>query len=293
MLSFLNNVRYLFKYNLKEMYKCSVARMSEDELIEAVLYEIPDSNVFRPKIENNEKTVEKLVNTQLNLARFGDGEMTLMQGNGIPFQNYDEKLANRLKDILYNEQKNLLVGINYGYYYPFDVSQWNESAVKFLRTIVPKLRKKLSSLLNKDKAYYSASITQLYQLYKTYNFEGLFSSFRKIWDNKKIVLVSCKKALEDLQYNIFDNASEIRKEIVPAKNCFEFYDEILKNLTGYDKDYIIILMCGPTAKVLCSDLTKLEYRALDLGHIAKDYDWYKRDIPRAEDSCSNFFAPDV
>ena len=52
-------------------------------------------------------------------------------------------------------------------------------------------------------------------------------------------------------------------------------------------------MCGPTAKVLVSYLTFLGYRALDLGHIAKDYDWYKKQIPHNQNNCDKFFSPDV
>lgn len=169
----------------------------------------------------------------------------------------------------------------------------NEIPAKFMRTFVPKLRLQFSKYLNKDKKYYSAGFTQLYQLYREYDFERNFNCLKKIWDNKKIVIVTCENSLKNLKYNIFENAFEIKKEIVPAKDCWSRYEKILNNLKRYDKDYIFILMCGPTAKVLVSDLTFLGYRALDLGHIAKDYDWYKKQIPHNQNNCDKFFSPDV
>lgn len=292
-LNFFNNFRYLFRYNLKEIFKCSVEKLSDELLIEEVLYEIPDSNVFRPQIETHDKTVERLVTTSNNIVRFGDGEVAIINGKNIPFQKYDTDLASKLKEILIKDQANLLVGINFEYYYPFNIYKMNEIPAKFMRTFVPKLRLQFSKYLNKDKKYYSAGFTQLYQLYREYDFERNFNCLKKIWDNKKIVIVTCENSLKNLKYNIFENAFEIKKEIVPAKDCWSRYEKILNNLKRYDKDYIFILMCGPTAKVLVSDLTFLGYRALDLGHIAKDYDWYKKQIPHNQNNCDKFFSPDV
>ncbi|MBU4465609.1 MAG: DUF1792 domain-containing protein, partial [Actinobacteria bacterium] len=54
-----------------------------------------------------------------------------------------------------------------------------------------------------------------------------------------------------------------------------------------------IAILGPTATVLAYDLHRAGYRALDLGHIAKSYDWWLRgrttDGKAANDA---FFAAD-
>ena len=36
---------------------------------------------------------------QISIARFGDEEIDLMTGHSIPYQDYDEELAGRLKQI--------------------------------------------------------------------------------------------------------------------------------------------------------------------------------------------------
>lgn len=69
----------------------------------------------------------------------------------------------------------------------------------------------------------------------------------------------------------------------------------MARLKGYDKDFIHILMCGPTAKVLVVDLTDMGFRALDLGHLAKDYDWYYKGVDIYNTTAQNsakFVAPD-
>ena len=40
------------------------------------------------------------------------------------------------------------------------------------------------------------------------------------------------------------------------------------------KDKLFILALGPMATVLAYDLARLGYRALDLGHIDIEYEWF-------------------
>lgn len=107
--------------------------------------------------------------------------------------------------------------------------------------------------------------------------------------------MGCKEAFDSYKFDIFDTAKELKYEFVPNKHCFSEYDEILARLKSYDKDFIHILMCGPTAKVLVVDLTDMGFRALDLGHLAKDYDWYYKGVDIYNTTAQNsakFVAPD-
>lgn len=122
-----------------------------------------------------------------------------------------------------------------------------------------------------------------------------FNAWREFFKDKKLILVGCKEAFESYKFNIFDSAKELIYEFVPNKHCFSEYDAILARLQGYDKDFVRILMCGPSANVLVADLTKDGFRALDLGHLAKHYDWHKRGIDMNGNDGQNavkFFAPD-
>ncbi|MCG8708354.1 DUF1792 domain-containing protein [Brenneria sp. 4F2] len=56
---------------------------------------------------------------------------------------------------------------------------------------------------------------------------------------------------------------------------------------------VVIIILGPTAKILSYDLGCFGYQALDLGHIAKSYDWYKKQKKiHSLDNAFNFFDPD-
>lgn len=43
---------------------------------------------------------------------------------------------------------------------------------------------------------------------------------------------------------------------------------------------LILLMLGPTAKVLGFQLSREGYQAIDIGHIDSEYEWYKVGVTR-------------
>lgn len=175
------------------------------EIIEQINYENLESSIERPLIYNCCKTIEALQNNNTSIARFGDGEISIINKKDIPFQKYNKELANRLKEILKTEEKDFYTGINYEYFYA-DLSNFNETTKYFYENSVPKYRKELKKYLNYGKQYYSANFTQIYQMYNLYNFEDHFKILQKIWQDKKILVVTCKNAIQNLKYNIYDNA---------------------------------------------------------------------------------------
>ena len=293
--NFLWNIRDSFRFSIRLIHKDTQEllktkqRLDDDLLIEQILYEIPTSGIKRPHIKTAEETLNELMTTNKNLVRYGDGEIMVADGRGIPFQKADKELSRRLREILTTPQENLLIAINRGYYYPNPLSiikQKNPIYKNFELYAVPKLRRELEKYIKLDITYYEAGITGIN--------ETNFEIFRRFFTGKKLVLACCKEAFKSYKFNIFDTASEIDYEFVPNKHCFSVYDKLLAKLKSYDKDTIRILMCGPTANVLVADLTKSGFRALDLGHLAKSYDWHKRgiDMEKSGDNAMKFFSPD-
>lgn len=272
---FFRNLRDSFRYSLKDLHRNAKLRLDDDLLLEHILYAIPNSGIKRPTILNADETRNEIFTTNKNIARFGDGEIMVMNGNDIPFQKADKTLTMRLREIFANPHPNLMIGINRRYYYPNPmveiIEQTNEVYKNFELYAVPKMRQMLTKYINYNTQYCEASTSKM-------GGGNRFQIWRDFFQDKKLVLVGCKEAFDSYQFNIFDTAKELKYEFVPNKHCFSKYDEILARLKGYDKNFIHILMCGPTANVLVADLTEYGYRALDLGHLAKSYDWHKRDI---------------
>lgn len=275
--NFLWNIRDSFRFSIRNIYRdTQVRRLDDDLLIEQILYQIPSSGVRRPNIKTSEETIQELVTSNKSLARFGDGEIGICDGIDLYYQNYDKRLAMRMKEILANEQENLCVAI-------CDVFAPTYNIIERLRDTnhiekyhyiynVPRIRRMYDKYINYSIQYYST------QYFSTERRICDFEIWRHFFEGKKLVLTGCKEAFDNLKFNIYDTAQELHYEFVPNKNCFSVYDETLARLKAYNKEFIHILMCGPTACVLASDLCKEGFKALDLGHFAKHYDWYKRGI---------------
>lgn len=279
--NFLWNIRDSFRFSIRDIRKdiqglSRLKRLEVDLLIEQILYQIPSSGVKRPNIKTSEETIQELLNSNKSLARFGDAEIAIINGEGMFYQKYDKKLAMRMQEIIANEQENLCVGIN-NIFAPFQnviglLRDTNHMEKNCYMYSVPKCRRDYDKYINYSMQYYST------EYFSKQHCGRDFEIWRHYFKGKKLVLVGCKEAADNLKFNVYDTAQELHYEFVPNRDCFSVYDETLSRLKCYDKSFIHILMCGATACVLASDLCKEGFKALDLGHFAKHYDWYKRGI---------------
>lgn len=288
-IQFCENLYYLSRFSVRnKLIKNPTIKFSYEDLIENILYYIPESNVIRPKILDKKSTIDLLVNSNLSLARFGDGELSLVRGFSIPYQDYDKELANKIINILENKQENLLVGINHWYFYCQYDPQKNDFSKRFEMEAVPIFRKELLKHINLNTTYCSADINGLGELT-----EVDYNKLKQIWNDKKVLIITCKEALKRIEYNIYDNAKQVDYILVPNKNSYSKYNQTLNSIKDYNKDTMIILMCGPLSKILASDLSNIGYRALDLGHLMKSYDYHRKNIKISPDITEEFYQPDV
>lgn len=286
-IQFFKNLHYLSKFSLKSKFSKELMEFKYEDILENFLYYLPDSQIFRPEILDSKRTIQLLKTSHCSLARFGDGELMLISGKDIPYQVYDEELAEKMKEILLNKQKNLLVGINHWYFHcKYNPKQENYSRSFELFTM-PIFRKMLLNHIDINTIYCDAGFTGLEQ-----ENNELFENLREIWNNKKILIITCENAIKNIKYNIYDNASMINYLFVPNKNAYSEYKNVLTEIKKYEKDTLIILMCGPLAKILASDFSKQGYTALDLGHILKSYDYNKREIKKNPETTIQFYSPD-
>lgn len=284
----------LFLKNLKYMCNQDLSKppFSLVDLTNGLLYFIPNSSVVRPNVLDCNKTLELLCTSQKSLARFGDGEIAIINGGNAVFQKYDERLARRMREILKNQNDNLSVGINYWYFWPETSSRKTYSDLVFVLSKMPRFRKDLMPLLDFSSVYCDAGISGI-RYEKNEESEAQFKKLKSIWDGRDVVLVGCRQAQLKLKFNIFENAASETWVYVPNIDAFDQYDEILEQIKQYPKDSLVILMAGPTGKVLAYDLSNDGYRALDLGHVAKSYDLYMRGIPLTDEVEQDFWAPDL
>jgi len=219
-------------------------------------------------------TLDILKTGTCSISRFGDGEFLLMNGVGLRFQSYDVLLAKRLSEVLVSKCRNHEVGIPP---YFFSLKGYPYAMKRYLRRFLYKYRVSISAALDSNKEYYDTSVSQYYALVNDVTWlEKYFYDLRQIWDNKSIVIVKGIGSESDQMFDIYDNAASVEYVYAASENAFSEYDMILHKLSGFSNKCMMILALGPTATVLSHDLSQLGYIALDLGHLAKSYDWFKR-----------------
>ena len=240
-------------------------------------------------ILNTKKTLKTLMDTPKSFVRFGESEILLMQGKTVSSQQYDEKLARRLKKILASKEENLLIGIPYYYIYPREkMTPYME-----IRSLsVADQRRFLFGHCRRDTEYIDAGFTQAYHLYETYDFEKHFKRAEKLLSGRDVTVICGEGALDRLQYRLLDVCKSVAYQYGPASEAFSHYNEILKQALKIKKDRLICVALGPTAKPLVYDLYKKGYQVWDIGHLPKDYDAYKRNKPRTEADIIQFYLPD-
>ncbi len=289
---FYKNFRYFLKIlRTVDCWKNPLWETDYTDLLTHPLYYIPQAQLRRPKIYSPHETIRVLQQTSLSLARFGDGELNLINGHSIPYQEYTPQLGARLREILSTSHKNLLVGINYWYFFPTLNPSLPSVISQFTIEQMPKFRRELLKFIDFNTQYADAGFTTFMNSQQQ-DLTAWYDSCRKIWANKPVTVVGCKNVFDTLRNNIFDNASSMHTLLVPNKHAYRVYSSVLSELLKENKQTLILLMCGPLGKVLAADLAGCGYRALDLGHLAKSYDYYKQNISYCAENIAKFHEPD-
>lgn len=251
--------------NLKKKIYCMLNR-----------YRIEIKKEKRYLIKNKFETMDMLLKGY-SISRFGDGEFSLIyrkDKNGIKFQDYDNEMRERLKEVLVSEVKKHIVGI------PSTFSEiknlrkeeqifWSKYYLKNIKYIAP--------FLKKEKVYYDAMISRFYMPYlEKKDCSEILKKFRLLFNNKKVIIIEGENTRFALGNDLLKETKKISRIICPAKNAYRIYNKILEEVKKFSKDNLILIALGPTATILAYDLAKFGYQALDIGHLDIEYEWYLR-----------------
>ena len=293
-ITLLKNIKYLMNHSLNEEKK-DIIYNTLIRLDDYYKYEILDdmeyiNNMPVLDVYNYDETINLLLNKPKSFCRFGDGEIELIEGKGIPFQEYNEVLGRRLKNILHTYYRDMYVGINYNYFH--NTRNMNELNRKFYLYDVKVYREKLLKYCNPTTKYIAAGFNQLYMVMQKFDYDNYYDKIKSVFKDKELVVFCGVGILEKHEYNVFENCDSIEYVSFPNKNAFACYSEILNKARTYSKNKILCFILGPTSKILVEDLTKEGYMAWDIGHMAKDYDVYMRKVAKTQDEIGKFFMPD-
>lgn len=230
-----------------------------------------------PKILSIEETIHKIVKDKCSIVRYGDSEILyIVDKLNLPYQVYDVRLSARLKEILSSDNPKILVGLPLGYQ---TIEIFQKEIQIFWRSQISWAYPRLKKYLAKNKVYYNANITRLY-----YGFgdreksKRYFDLIKKIWENREILLIEGEKSRLGVGNDLFEKAISVQRILAPAHHAFAKFNELLEEALKHNKNKLVLIAMGPTAKVLAFDLAACGYQAIDIGNIDLEYEWFRMGV---------------
>ena len=102
-----------------------------------------------------------------------------------------------------------------------------------------------------------------------------FKNIKNLWDKRDILIVEGVNSRSGVGNDLFDNANSIERIICPSKNAYSKINEIESLIEKHAENKLVLLILGPTAKVLAKRLSIKKIQAIDMGHIDSEYEWFK------------------
>lgn len=258
-------------FGLKMKFRIQDKNEIYKEKLDNLLYELADPRTLKavklPKVLNAHDALYTLISCEKSMARCGDGEFKLIMGENISFQKYDPVLADRLKNILKNQNENILVGI---------ADVFGFCPTDYMRKVMVTCRDTLYKYFDFSKTYIDTNVTRQLVFVSDEQGQDYYNKMKSLWKNKSIVIVEGAGTRLGIGNDLLDEALSVKRIICPIKDAFSKYDEILKECLKMPKDILFIMALGPTATVLAEDLTNSGYRALDIGHLDTAYEAFLR-----------------
>lgn len=264
MVSSVKNVQYLINngYFTKKLFVDSLMKLNSNE-----------DNELNIKILGILDTLNYIMAHNSSVARFGDGEMDIITGHSIPYQDYDENLANELKEIISSESNESLVVCLSDVFERLD--RYNQSAVDFWKQHLNNNYIYYKSLC-KAPWYGSTFISRPYMDLVDKSLSNMyFKNIKNLWDKRDILIVEGVNSRSGVGNDLFDNANSVERIICPSKNAYSKINEIQLLIERHAENKLVLLILGPTAKVLAKRLSIKKIQAIDMGHIDSEYEWFK------------------
>lgn len=224
------------------------------------------------KILDDYYAIDLIINNRKSVARFGDGEIKWMLGvKQDSFQDNNQELSKRLEEIIKEKNANLLIGIPR----PLNsLKNTTHKVKKVWKFFIFKYESIYDKYIDREEEYIDTNITRFYMDYKDKSdCKQKIKNIKRIWDNRDVIIIEGDKVKLGVGNDLLENTNSIERIIAPNRNAFNVYDKILNIAKIQKKEKLFLISLGPTATILASDLSKLGYQAIDIGHIDIEYEW--------------------
>lgn len=246
------------------------------DILAAIVYFLYEKGVLHNRIQVHtvDETIDELLHTQKSMVRFGDGEIVMIKGGDLMLQKASPEIAAGLAEILRYTEDDLIVTIP-GIFET--LSDHRKASRQFWKDHLFFCRKTYEKYCNPNRVYYSTFVSRCYYYLKDRSGVGAqFAKIRKIWENKDVVIVEGERTHNGVGNDLFDTAHSVERIICPPSDAYGAVSAILEACANYEKDRLFVLSVGVAAKFLTVELFRQGYRALDIGNLDMEYEWYVR-----------------
>lgn len=231
------------------------------------------SKIWPPKILNSNETLDLLENSNVSMARYGDGEVSLMAMVSIGFQRVSLGLRKELIEVSTVNDPNFLVCIPY---LIIDRSILKEDSQKWWNSNLRLMGFWWRKYFSRGFTYGDTEVTRPWMGFlNVTHAENCFNRMMGLFEGKDIVLIEGQKSRLGVGNDFLSKAKSVRRILCPPKNAYSKIDEIFSAAINESRDSLYLLALGPTATALSYRLYKTGRRALDIGHMDIEYEWFK------------------
>ena len=225
------------------------------------------------QVKGIDETLNYIIEHNSSLVRFGDGEINMLAGDSIPYQDYDEELVSIMRDIIGQESsQELVVCLPDAFTDRFKFTSW---AIPFWKEHMDHYMDFYRELCS-DSWYGSTFVSRPYIDFEDKSQAKVqFEKLKSIWKNRDLLIVEGATSRSGVGNDLFDEANSIKRIICPSHSAFSRVHEIEQEIEKHAAGRLILCMLGPTAKVLAYRLSQKGYQVLDIGHIDSEYEWMK------------------
>lgn len=233
-------------------------------------------DIFDISVKSIDETLDEIIENKKSVVRIGDGELDLIYGENIIYQHFNPELAQILKDsILNNHNPRVLTCLPDIF---TNLDRYNEMRGYYAVGVLPRFSDFFKEIEKTKYSYGSTFMSRMYMSFKDKSkSQHYFHKLRKIWQNKDILIVEGEYTRSGVGNDLFKNVRSIQRIICPAEDAYDEVYEIEEAIRNNAQNKLILLMLGPTAKVIVNDLQDLDNQILDIGHIDTEYEWFKMD----------------
>ena len=230
------------------------------------------NKVWPPMIMGKSETLDYINKTGCSIGRYGDGEVSLMAMIGIGFQRPSWKLRKELIGIAKSDDPGFLVCIPV---ILIDKSELVPSSVRWWTANLRLMGYVWKHYFSTGRRFGDTQITRPWLNTQNHSLATMcFSGLEKEWAGKDIILIEGEKSRVGVGNDFFKAAKSVKRILCPVRNAYSKIDEIYDAAVTFPKTSVFLLALGPTATVLSYRLYKAGFRALDIGHMDIEYEWF-------------------